>query len=76
MKTISIRDLHQATGRYVRETRIQTLIVTERGQAIAVLKPFAAAELPGRPFPKRDPRDLPGVNHDSTLSIAQDREGR
>jgi len=76
MKTISIRDLHLATGRYVRETRTHTLVVTERGQAVALLKPFAADELPGRPFPKRNPHDLPRVDRDSTLLIGQDREGR
>lgn len=76
MKTISIRDLHQATGRYVRETRLHTLVVTERGQAVAVLKPFTAVELPGRPLPKRNPRDLPRVDYDSTVSIEEDREGR
>jgi antitoxin (DNA-binding transcriptional repressor) of toxin-antitoxin stability system len=76
MKTISIRELHQATGRYVRETRTQTLLVTERGHPVALLKPYAAHELPGRAFPKRNPRDLPRADHDSTLSIAQDRDAR
>ena len=38
MKTISIRELHEATGRYVRETRIHPLVVTERGHTVAVLK--------------------------------------
>jgi antitoxin (DNA-binding transcriptional repressor) of toxin-antitoxin stability system len=76
MKKISIRELHQATGRYVRETRAGMLVVTERGQAVALLKPFAAHELPGQAFPSRDPRDLPRANYDSTRSVSRDRDGR
>jgi len=76
MKTISIRELHEATGRYVRETRIGPLVVTERGQAIAILKPFTAQELAGRAFPKRNPGSLPLADYDSTRSIAEDRDGR
>lgn len=76
MKTVSIRDLHEATGRWVRETRTQMLVVTDRGRAVALLKPFAADELPGRPFPRRHAGSLPRANHDSTRSISEDREGR
>ena len=76
MKTISIRELHQATGRYVREARQYPLVVTDRGREVAILKRFSAHDLPGTPFPARDPRDLPAIAVDSTTLISADREGR
>ena len=76
METVSIRELHLATGRYVRKTRTQALVVTERGRPVAVLKPFTADDLPGRAFPKRRAKDLPRAGHDSTRSISDDRDGR
>ena len=45
MKSISIRELHAATGKHVRATLQEPLIVTERGKRVAVLKPFSDCEL-------------------------------
>lgn len=75
MRTVSIRKLHEATGRYVREAREDYLVVTDRGVKIAVLKPYRESELPGKPFPRRRARDLPAVGLDSTISLSEDREG-
>ena len=38
MKTISIKQLHAETGRWVRTAKKQTLIVTDRGEEIAELR--------------------------------------
>lgn len=46
MKTISIRELHNKTGDWVRSVkREKQVIVTDRGEAIAVLQPLEALEL-------------------------------
>jgi hypothetical protein len=76
MKTISIRQLHEATGRCVRKARVTPLIVTDRGTRVALLKGYSPEDLPGRPFPARNPRSLPLVAADSTQIISEDRTGR
>ncbi len=76
MKTISIKELHETTGRYVREAQVNPLIVTDRGQMVVLLKPFSSEDLPGRPFPKRLPRQLPRVNYDSSNLVSEDRDSR
>lgn len=76
MKTISIRKLHEATGRYVREAREGPIVITDRGASVAVLKALSDRESAGKPFPRRDPRKLPRVAFDSTLTISEDRDGR
>ena len=76
MKTVSIKELHEATGRVVREARENLVVVTDRGAAVAVIKPYAEKELPGRPFPRRRPSDLPDVGTDSTAIVSRDRDER
>ena len=76
MKTVSIKELHEATGRIVREARENLVVVTDRGARIAVIKPYAAKELPGRPFPRRRASALPSVGIDSTAIISGDRDER
>jgi hypothetical protein len=76
MKTISMRELHHATGKYVRESRSHPLVITERGTRVAVLKAFTEEEVAGRPLPRRRAADLPAVGLDSTLLISQDRDAR
>lgn len=73
MKTITIKQLHDATGRFVRESRSAPLIVTDRGIPIALLKRFSPTDLPLKPFPSRDPESLPAVAADSTQIISDDR---
>ena len=76
MKIISIKELHDATGRYVRESKDGPLIVTDHGEEVAVIKAYSPLDLPGRPFPRRNPDSLPRVGTDSTSVIFDDRDGR
>ncbi len=55
MTTISIRELHLSTGRWVRHaasTR-QPVIVTDRGRRVAAIQPFEAG-IAARPLPDRE----------------------
>jgi hypothetical protein len=76
MKTISIKQLHDATGKCVRATRSTPLIVTDRGTKVALLKRFLPEDLPHTPFPARNPSRLPSVTVDSTEIISADRTER
>lgn len=76
MRTISIKTLHAATGKWVRSSAKAPLLITDRGEPVAVLHaPDAySAARPG--FPVRQVSDLPWVGGDSTEGISQDREDR
>jgi antitoxin (DNA-binding transcriptional repressor) of toxin-antitoxin stability system len=76
MKTATIRELHMNTGKLVRASVHENILITDRGQAVAILKSAKAADVMGRPFPKRDIRKMPKSNVDSTIYISQDRDGR
>jgi antitoxin (DNA-binding transcriptional repressor) of toxin-antitoxin stability system len=54
MKTISIRELHLQTGRWVRHAASRGgIVVTDRGRRVAALQPFDAS-LTRRPLPNRE----------------------
>jgi antitoxin (DNA-binding transcriptional repressor) of toxin-antitoxin stability system len=54
MKTISIRELHLKTGRWVRHAAShEPVAVTDRGRRIAALQPFDATPN-RRPLPDRE----------------------
>ena len=80
MKTRTIRELHQATGRWVRRAGAEEVHVTERGRLIARIVP--AKPLPAKPFfanPKFSRAFLAQRKHlqggtDSTQTISEDRE--
>ena len=76
MKSVTIRELHMNTGKLVRATEHENILITDRGRAVAVLKNAKAADLVGKPFPKRDIRKMPRSNIDSTIYVSQDRAGR
>jgi antitoxin (DNA-binding transcriptional repressor) of toxin-antitoxin stability system len=76
MKTVSIRDLHAATGRHVRAALHEPVVITEHGRRLAVIKPFCEGEVEGGAFPRRRAERLPAVSVDTTLLIAADRDGR
>lgn len=76
MRTATIRELHMNTGKLVRASVHENILITERGQPVAVLKSAKAADLVGRPFPKRDIRKMPRSDIDSTIYVSQDRDGR
>lgn len=80
MKTITIRELHEATGRWVRQAQAGEVRVTERGRLIARIVP--ASPLPPQPFFANPPytraflrerRRLQGGT-DSTAMISEDRD--
>jgi len=80
MKTITIRELHQKTGRWVRRASEGDVYVTERGRLVAKIVP--ALPLPAKPF-FANPRftraylahrkSLRGGT-DSTETISQERD--
>ncbi len=74
MKIISIKELHDRTGRLVREAGTYTLVITDRGEKIAVLKKYLELELETAAFPKRNAGSLPQIDIDSTRLISRDRE--
>ena len=76
MKTISIKQLHETTGKWVRSAKVEPLVITDHGDKIAILRQFSEEEHGGAPFPKRRPEDLPNVGVDSTRLISDDRDGR
>jgi antitoxin (DNA-binding transcriptional repressor) of toxin-antitoxin stability system len=76
MRTATIRELHMNTGKLVRASVHETILITDHGQAVAVLKSANAADLVGVPFPKRDIRTMPKVKGDSTDYISRDRDER
>jgi len=76
MKMASIRELHASTGKLVRATATESIIITERGRPVAILKMVDVADLSGDVFPKRDIRKMPRVNVDSTDYISGDRDAR
>lgn len=77
MVRISIRELHNKTGKWIRSAaRDQKIVVTERGHPIATIGPFSPNEM-GTPFSKRREisafSNLPKVNGDSSHFISDDR---
>jgi hypothetical protein len=73
MKVITIKQLHEATGKYVRAAGSAPLIVTDRGSKVALLKRFSPEDLPQKSFPARKPKSLPPITVDSTEIISDDR---
>ena len=78
MKTISIRELHLKTGRWVRQAaRGGAIVVTDRGRRVAALQPFDASVI-GRPLPNREAaiRRRSKVPVDSAVYQSELREDR
>jgi prevent-host-death family protein len=76
MKSVTIRDLHMNTGKLVRASAHENILITERGHPIAVLKSAKAVDLVGKSFPKRDLSKMPKVPGDSTVYISEERDAR
>ena len=85
MKTITIRELHERTGEWVRKaSRHGEIMVTDRGQVVAKIMPESErADVPyfarrkvSRAFAKlsRDGKLRGGT--DCTIGISEDREDR
>jgi prevent-host-death family protein len=78
MKTISIRELHLKTGRWVRHAATRgPIVVTDRGRRVAALQPFDAS-VTGRPLPNREVaiRKRSKVPVDSVVYQSELREDR
>jgi antitoxin (DNA-binding transcriptional repressor) of toxin-antitoxin stability system len=78
MKSITIRELHLATGRWVRHAAARgPVAVTDRGRRVAALQPLdpAAAR---RPLPDREAaiRKRSRISVDSSTYVSQDRGER
>ena len=77
MKTISIKQLHAETGRWVRAAKTAPVIVTDRGEEVAVLKPIDPEAHPTAILDgARRLEWMPSLPVDSTLYISEDRDGR
>jgi len=76
VKTVSIRELHQSTGKIVRSVVEEAAVVTDQGRPMAIIKPFDGKDLPGRALPpghwKSRPR--PHLDEDSTQAVSEDRD--
>jgi len=56
MKTITLRELHQETGRWVRHAAAgESLIIMDRGRSIVELRRIGSPAI-GRPLPDRETR--------------------
>lgn len=85
MKTISIRELHNRTGKVVRMASFHGEIrITDRGQVVAKIVPqspetevpyFARRKMTAA-FKKLDRSGKTGRGTDSTVAISEDREDR
>ena len=87
MKTITIRELHARTGRWVRQARRHGhIVITDNGRAVARLVPdagsVAAPYFSRRNFISRRLKErietgqLGRTGTDSTIGISEDRENR
>ncbi len=81
MRRISIRQLHEATGKWLREAgRVDELVVTEHGRPLATIVPYRE---PARGNPFKTRRLRPGYaallgrlrgGTDSARIVSEDRE--
>ena len=76
MKTISIKQLHAQTGRWVRAARTSPVIVTDHGEEVAVLNSREKSDLPRPVFTLAGRKPRPKVSGDSTVLISEDRDAR
>lgn len=75
MITLSIKELHAHTGKWVRAAGGQSITVTDRGQPVAELRPLSQNQAVS--FPQRSAKDLPiSKALDSTRSISEERDSR
>lgn len=76
MKTISIKQLHARTGYWTRNARKVPLVVTDRGERVAIITAFREADMPHVGFPRRNWSKMPASDLDSTDLISADRDNR
>ena len=76
VKTITIQELHDHTQDYVRAAAQEPIAIADQGKQIAMLSSVRGADLPGKPFPRRDPNSLPKTTVETSAYISEDRNGR
>ena len=79
MKTITIRELHLKTGRWVRHAAVHgPVVVTDRGRRVAALQPFDPDSSRRRPLPDREAviRKRSRIPVDSAVYVTEDRGDR
>jgi hypothetical protein len=67
---------YAGTGKLLRTSADEKIVITDRGQPGALLMRPDGPDLVGRPFPKRDLHKMPESKSDSTDYIFRDRDGR
>ena len=78
MDTITLKDLHQHTGRYARAARDNPVLITDRGHPVAMLTAPVTADLETT-LPRTFSLEsivVPGRPTDSTEAVSAVREGR
>jgi antitoxin (DNA-binding transcriptional repressor) of toxin-antitoxin stability system len=78
MTTITIRELHLKTGRWVRHAAVHgPVVVTDRGRRVAALQPLDSGRA-RRPLPDREAviRKRSRIPVDSAVYVAADRGDR
>jgi antitoxin (DNA-binding transcriptional repressor) of toxin-antitoxin stability system len=73
MRTISIKQLHAETGRWVRAAGKESIVVTDRGEAVASLRPHSPADAPKTVFTLKNRGFRPKLPVDSTVFISEGR---
>jgi antitoxin (DNA-binding transcriptional repressor) of toxin-antitoxin stability system len=76
MKTVTIRELHERTGRWVRHAASrEPVVVTDRGRRVAFLQAFDPAAA-GRSLPDREARirKRSRIDVDSATYLAEMRD--
>ncbi len=85
MKTVTLRELHAQTGKWVREaSRHGHIFVTDHGRTIAKIVPetmetggpYFAHRKPSTAFARLDASGKTGRGTDATQLISEDREDR
>ncbi len=74
MRQVSIRELHQTTGKIVRSAREKSFLITFRGLPVAVLGPLEEGER-GKPLPDRE-EEILALPRTDTSKILEDVRGR
>ena len=76
VKTITIQELHEHTQDYVLAAAQEPIAIADQGKQVAVLSSSRGADLPGKPFPRRDANSLPKAAVETSAYISEDRNGR
>ena len=75
METITLKDLHQHTGRYARAARENPVLITDRGHPVAMLTVPVTDDL-ATTLPRRftlESAIVPGRRTDSTAAVSAAR---